>query len=337
MPNLYLYGRSCPCGNGWSCDEDRNVCVRPDRSHDADHITDADSIVELDSADVDSDGADADDSNHICDWRSEITFGRAERLEEWSASSSSRHPSLSLDRLTLFYVDEGAVDWSYVVAASRVSLGAPFTEFAQVSIEGMSFGRFSVLEADRSAYFSGYRDGTVGQGGADIWKGTWLPWSIVEDIELVDTASSPEDDHDPTLTSDGRTLYFSRFSVSETGVYSADILRATRSSLSETFSSVSLVTELNTTFDELSPTVNGDGSLIVFASSRNGDNVGFDLFYSVSELGTFGTPQMIHAPSLNTADDELDPALSADGCELLFVSDREDARNYEIYRVEITP
>ena len=42
MPALELTGRACPCGGGWSCDEEVNRCVPLESTPDTDVPNDAD-------------------------------------------------------------------------------------------------------------------------------------------------------------------------------------------------------------------------------------------------------------------------------------------------------
>jgi outer membrane protein OmpA-like peptidoglycan-associated protein/tetratricopeptide (TPR) repeat protein len=77
---------------------------------------------------------------------------------------------------------------------------------------------------------------------------------------------------------------------------------------------------LNTEFNDSSPSLSADGRAMAFA--RNDRNGNFDLYYARQEKGSWQDPERLPAP-VNTAGFESQPALSADGDLLLFVSDRQ--------------
>lgn len=77
---------------------------------------------------------------------------------------------------------------------------------------------------------------------------------------------------------------------------------------------------LNTPFNDSSPSLSADGRAMAFA--RNDRSGNFDLYYARQENGTWKDPERLPAP-VNTGGFESQPALSADGNLLLFVSDRE--------------
>mgnify|MGYP006268057041 CR=1 FL=1 len=76
----------------------------------------------------------------------------------------------------------------------------------------------------------------------------------------------------------------------------------------------------NTPYNDSSPSLSADGRALAFA--RNDRTGNFDLYYARQEKGSWTEPERLPAP-VNTAGFESQPALSADGNLLLFVSDRE--------------
>ena len=78
--------------------------------------------------------------------------------------------------------------------------------------------------------------------------------------------------------------------------------------------------------------------MLVFASNRPGGYGGFDLWYSLRVGETYEEARrLLYDSRINTAYDEMEPALSADGCELFFVSNQGVGANFEIYSALFEP
>ncbi|NRA50839.1 MAG: PD40 domain-containing protein [Phaeodactylibacter sp.] len=78
---------------------------------------------------------------------------------------------------------------------------------------------------------------------------------------------------------------------------------------------------LNTPFNDSSPSLSADGRAMAF--TRNDRSGNFDLYYARQENGAWQDPERLPAP-VNTGGFESQPALSADGNLMLFVSDRKE-------------
>lgn len=96
-----------------------------------------------------------------------------------------------------------------------------------------------------------------------------------------------------------------------------------------------LVTELDTTDDEASPSLTASGRVIVSTSRRAG-SLALDIWYAtrMSATAPFETPQRV--PTVNSPAGDYTPFVRQDGCELLFASDRGGALE-DLYRSTIVP
>jgi len=121
----------------------------------------------------------------------------------------------------------------------------------------------------------------------------------------------------PSLTAD--ELYLAFISQRDRG--GNDIWIAERSTRSSAFGSPRALAALNTASNEESPVLSVDGLELLFASDRAGGRGGLDLWRSTRarRQDDFSPPANLSA--LNTADDEHEAGLSADGVELFFVVD----------------
>src|SRR5439155_7741492 len=73
--------------------------------------------------------------------------------------------------------------------------------------------------------------------------------------------------------------------------------------------------------DEVEPTLTPDGRFLCLASNRSGGAGGYDLY--LYDLQDVGHPVPVSLDSLNTAHDERNPSISADGMIICFESNRD--------------
>jgi hypothetical protein len=186
-------------------------------------------------------------------------------------------------------------------------------------------------------YFASDRAG--GFGTADIWLSTrpsvdvsWGP-----PANLGATVNSPYMEAYPSLSSDGLTLYFSDLYSGTSrpgGLGGADIWVATRTSHNDAWTTpVNLGAPVNSSAMDLSPTVSGDGLILVFASSRAGTSGPYDLWMSTRATvqDPWGSPVNLGA-YVNSSAGELECSLSADGLTLFFASGRPGGlSNYDLW------
>ena len=90
---------------------------------------------------------------------------------------------------------------------------------------------------------------------------------------------------------------------------------------------------VSTRAHETGATVSPDGQRIVFASDRDGGSGGSDLWQAVLRDGRWQDAAPL---ALNTGDNEVEPAFSADGAWLHFASDRSGGPGgFDIYRAPV--
>lgn len=130
--------------------------------------------------------------------------------------------------------------------------------------------------------------------------------------QLSDPAAT---DTTPEITYDGLTIYLAS---NRGGLASLDIFVATRASRAAVFGTPVRVPELSTTKREAASSTT-DNTTMVFESNRNGNNDTF-LVTRASAAVPWGTPATV--ASIATTSSDGSPALSADGLELYFDSDR---------------
>jgi hypothetical protein len=138
-------------------------------------------------------------------------------------------------------------------------------------------------------------------------------------IAELDTAA-----HDlfARLTPDELTVYFERYASSDAGVPSekggADLLVATRPSVTAPFGTPTLLASVNSSSNDFDPAVSGDDLTIYFASSRPGGAGAVDLWTATrpDTASQFGA--ITNVAALNSASNEHTPYVLADGLTLYF-------------------
>jgi hypothetical protein len=166
-------------------------------------------------------------------------------------------------------------------------------------------------------YFASDRAG--GLGGVDIWRAARpdpaSPFAAAQNLTEVNSADY---DWGPAISVDGLTLYFTsdRFG----GIF--DIWCALRPDLASAFEAAMELIEVNSAADDVDPAISADDLTLYFGSTRPLGAGAFDVWRSVRSgpSDAFGTPQNV--AEANSADQDSDPAVSADGLTLFFASDR---------------
>ena len=188
-------------------------------------------------------------------------------------------------------------------------------------------------------YFYSDREG--GLGGYDIWVTKLADGKWGAPVNLGAAVNSSANEYGPALAADGKTLYFAsnRLRTGEP-VREADAWPATmrekrarhdydlysaKASVGDgaqgSWNAALGLDGLNTEFDEGAPATSPAGDFLYFASDRPGGLGGFDLYRSRLLVDRIGPLENL-GNAVNSAQNELDAGLSADGFRLYFSSDR---------------
>lgn len=226
-------------------------------------------------------------------------------------------------------------------------------------LEGLNTAEFDELGPcpsfdGRTLYFASNRDG--GEGGYDLWRTERQDddsWSTP--VNLGPAVNSPYDEYGPTLAPDGVTLVYASnrpnatraAEMTDTGEPSwsatlrTNIERAPfdlyRITLDEEGAAAEAIEALDSPFDEGAPVFSPAGDFLYFASNRAGGAGGFDLYRARLRDGGFDEPEPLGAP-INTARNEMDPAVWQGGFALVFSRETEVGpereRTYDLFESE---
>jgi len=191
------------------------------------------------------------------------------------------------------------------------NLGPPFNTEA---LDGTSCISTDGLEL----IFESERPG--GSGGSDLWvtrrTSTEDEWGPA--VNLGPTINSSGHDWGPSISADGRELYFH----SRRGYVHYDIWLTRRASKNDPWQEpVNLVPIVNTTEHDVFPCISADGLSLYFASMRPGGLGGGDIWVTMrtTKDGVWGEPVNLGSV-VNSASGEVGPAISADELTLFFSS-----------------
>jgi hypothetical protein len=185
----------------------------------------------------------------------------------------------------------------------------------------------SISRDNLSLYFVSDRPG--GLGRRDIWVSRRLnpnaAWGAP--VNLGPNVNSAADERSPTLSDDGRRLYFS--SLGRGGCGLADLFVATRDTRDDLNwrPAENLGCIVNSRSGDAGPALFEDRAsgvtTMFFASSRPGGPGGFDIYQTQSRSGPsgFGPPTLV--PELSGPFRDTRTAVSRDGLEIVLSSDVE--------------
>lgn len=151
------------------------------------------------------------------------------------------------------------------------------------------------------------------------------PWG--KPVNLGPTVNSPADEHGPSISSDGLSLYFSGVwdvLTRSGGFGQADIWLTTRKTIADPWGKpVNLVAPVNSPLQDESPSISEDGLSLYFNSVRpRGQGI---MAVWVTRRKTirdpWSTPVNV-GPAVNSSGWEANPDISRDGSTLYFASPR---------------
>jgi Tol biopolymer transport system component len=271
-------------------------------------------------------GPDSTPANGCTPWPKGFEFSKPAPVAELNSAATEQSLSLTLDGRTAYFSSgrTGGSGGSDVYVATRPGSSGPFTSVtAYKSINSADEESQLSLSSDALiAVLSTTRAG--GPGKSDLWVATRAsvaqPFTsaIFFPAALLNTT---ENEWDPFLTSDGLTLYY-QSTGDPKGKGGGELLVSQRLNVQSPFKQGTLLAAVNSADSDGNPAASSDGLVLVFSSTRPGGKGKSDIYYATrsSSAGTFGNPQLF--PDVNTAANERDPFLTADGCTLYFASDR---------------
>lgn len=241
-------------------------------------------------------------------------------------------PTVTIDGRTLYFVSNrpggvGGHDFMYTTKAERldtvftapVNLGAPINT-------SLNEGVASIAADGQTIYFTGCGR-EDGLGDCDLYEAE-LDGTEWKNVRNVSELNSPDWDTQPSISSDGRTLYFvSNRAGAMGGSGDADIYVSTLGGDGRWSAPRNVGAPINTEQREDSPFILAGSQVLYFSSMGHGGEGGLDFFSAESNgSGGWNQPENLGRP-FNTSRDERFITLPAAGDIVYFSSERRDMEN----------
>lgn len=189
------------------------------------------------------------------------------------------------------------------------------------------------LSSDGNFMYFTSCDRRGGMGSCDIYFSTNNDGKWSEPANLRSPVNTPGWESQPSISADGRTLFFS--SSRQGGVGGKDIWYSRLNDKNSWSSPVNLGENINTQGDEMSPFFHFDGRTLYFATDGRPGMGGFDIFLTrMTNDSTWTEPQNLGYP-LNTYSDEMGLIIESNGKKAYFSSTRNKVQGKDIFSFEL--
>jgi hypothetical protein len=269
-----------------------------------------------------------------------VTSIWAQKYSEWSAPENlgpvvnttgfDGCPFLTKDGLDLLFMSNVGSSAQNLYVTHRESIdspwGIPESLGADINTAAYAEGCPMLTISGRYLYFFSNRPG--GCGDADIWvarrttKKSFTEWETPQNLGCVVNSAGPE--FSPSLFEDDDGTVYLYFSsgLRMGGLGFGDVWVSKQ--VDGVFSVPEPVTELNSTSNDIRPKIRARDGLEIFYDSNRPGAVSADIYTSTRECILCSWEAPVRLTSVSSSGLDGGPALSFDGTELYFMSDRTD-------------
>jgi OOP family OmpA-OmpF porin len=178
--------------------------------------------------------------------------------------------------------------------------------------------------------------GREGYGSCDLYESNKIGSEWTEPKNLGLGVNSSEWESQPSLSADGRTLFF--VSDRRGGLGRSDIWVSALNEKGEWTKAKNAGKQINTIYDEISPFIHVNNKVLYFASNGITGYGGYDIFFSEKDSAeNWKAPVNIGAP-INNHEDQFSLFITADGKKGYYAHEEMATNGYstsKIYEIEI--
>jgi outer membrane protein OmpA-like peptidoglycan-associated protein/tetratricopeptide (TPR) repeat protein len=178
--------------------------------------------------------------------------------------------------------------------------------------------------------------GRKGYGSCDLYISTKVgeEWSIPEN--MGSNINSTAWDSQPSLSADGRTLYF--VSNRRGGFGRRDIYVSYLNEKGDWLKPKNIGRDINTPFDDISPFIHPNGQRLYFSTDGRLGFGGYDIYFSENDQVNWSKPINFGYP-INTHNDEVSMYISSDGKKGFYSHEEKvrDSFTSILYEIDIPP
>jgi outer membrane protein OmpA-like peptidoglycan-associated protein len=164
--------------------------------------------------------------------------------------------------------------------------------------------------------------GRPGYGSCDLFQSEKVGDTWSKPQNLGPNVNSADWESQPSLSADGRTLYF--VSDRPGGYGRRDIWVSRLDDNNQWTKAVNAGKGINTQFDEISPFIHANNRTLYFASNGLPGYGGYDIYYVERTAGGWSEPKNLDAP-INDHEDQFSLYITADGAKGYYVHEDADA------------
>ncbi len=249
-------------------------------------------------------------------------------------------PVLTADQQELIFtrrLGPGGNDDEDLVVSRKTAAGSwGFPESISKSINSeLNEGTCTISADGRKLIFTSCI-GREGFGSCDLFESTKIGdvWSAPKNLGI--NVNSAEWESQPSLSADGRTLYF--VSDRRGGLGRRDIWISTLNEKGQWTKARNAGKPINTVYDEISPFIHVNNRTLYFASNGLTGFGGYDIFFSERDTAaTWSAPVNMGSP-INTHEDQFSLFITADGKKGYYSHEEARPAGYSvsyIYEIDI--
>ncbi|MES2517696.1 MAG: OmpA family protein [Bacteroidota bacterium] len=237
---------------------------------------------------------------------------------------SQYFPVLTADRETLIYTGNQDGDENLYVTSIKDKIWSEPISISEKINTKENEGTASISADGRTLVFTSC-GGRKGFGSCDLFISYKQGDSWTSPQNLGTGVNSPEWESQPSLSADGRTLYF--VSDRKGSLGKRDIWMSKLDSTNMWAKATNLGMPINTFEDDLSPFIHANGKTLFFSSEGQVGMGGLDLYFTENKQGKWTNPENLGYP-LNTFEDQVALFITADGKKAYYSLERDQEDKY---------
>jgi outer membrane protein OmpA-like peptidoglycan-associated protein len=178
--------------------------------------------------------------------------------------------------------------------------------------------------------------GRQGYGSCDLFESRKIGDDWTTPKNLGPNVNTSEWESQPSLSADGRTLYF--VSDRRSGIGRRDIWVSTLNEKGTWTKARNAGKPINTVYDEISPFIHANSRVLYFASNGLTGFGGYDIFYSAKDTANNWTDPVNMGSPINTNEDQFSLFITVDGKKGYYSHEEAKPQGYSvsyIYEIEI--
>ena len=237
---------------------------------------------------------------------------------------SQYFPVLTADRETLIFTGNQDSEENLYVSTKKDSLwSSPISISDKINTQENE-GTATISADGRTLVFTSC-GGRKGFGSCDLFISYKQGENWTSPQNLGSNINSNEWESQPSLSADGRTLYF--VSDRKGSLGKRDIWVSKIDSANAWGKAVNLGTTINTIEDDLSPFIHANGKTLFYSSEGLVGMGGLDLYFAENQNGKWTKPENLGFP-LNTHEDQVALFITADGKKAYYSLERDQDDKY---------